>query len=76
MHRCIIVALMGLASLLAVAALAGCGTELETGYKPRVLGASDAERRAYYASPFTPEAQAAEKDRQEEMKSRRPDMGM
>lgn len=46
---------------LAVAALAagGCQSTLEDGYKPRALNASTAQRRAYYASPFTPEAAAA-----------------
>ena len=38
----------------------GCSEKLETGYEPRRLGASSAERRAYYASPYTPEAIAAE----------------
>ncbi|MDB5296818.1 MAG: hypothetical protein JWO31_2801 [Phycisphaerales bacterium] len=37
----------------------GCSGALETGYVPRPLGASPTERRGYYASPFTPEAQAA-----------------
>jgi hypothetical protein len=35
----------------------GCSPELETGYKPRPLSASEAERRAYYAERFSPEAQ-------------------
>ena len=39
--------------------LPGCSNALETGYVPRTLGATSAERRGYYASPFTPEATAA-----------------
>ena len=35
----------------------GCSSALETGYKPTPLGAPAAARRAYYANPFTPEAQ-------------------
>jgi hypothetical protein len=36
--------------------LLGCEPQLETGYKPHPLNATDADRRAYYAQPFTPEA--------------------
>jgi hypothetical protein len=39
-------------------ALSGCASELETGYKPKPLGVSSEERRAYYAPPFSPESQA------------------
>jgi hypothetical protein len=35
----------------------GCSTTLETGYKPTPLSAGSADRRAYYANPFSPEAQ-------------------
>ncbi len=45
---------------LAGAVAGGCSEKLETGYEPRRLDASSAERRAYYASPYTPEAIAAE----------------
>jgi hypothetical protein len=41
----------------------GCGDRLETGYKPRRLGDSELQRRAYYASPFSPEAQVPNSDR-------------
>ena len=41
-----------LASL--IIGLAGCSSALEDGYKPHRLGSSDAVRRSYYASPFTP----------------------
>jgi hypothetical protein len=54
---------------------AGCSNELETGYKPVSLGASSTQRRSYYASPFTPEAQAAGEDRDTEIDARRPRPG-
>jgi hypothetical protein len=53
----------------------GCRGELETGYKPRKLGASDTQRRGFYASPFTPEAQAARMERDQELDARRPRPG-
>jgi hypothetical protein len=54
----------------------GCSSgELETGYKPRKLGASEAERRAFYANPFTPEANAAAQDRESDLEARRPRPG-
>jgi hypothetical protein len=59
--------------LLAVAA--GCSNTLETGYKPVSLGASSSLRRSYYASPFTPEAQGANEDRDTELDARRPRPG-
>jgi hypothetical protein len=34
----------------------GCEPRLETGYIPRPLNSTDADRRAYYAQPFTPES--------------------
>ena len=64
MYKWLVIGLIGVA--------AGCGAELETGYKPHKLGVSDAERRAYYAAPFTPEAKAAAAEKQEELKARRP----
>ena len=48
-----------LTGLCAVAGSAGCSSKLETGYEPRQLGVSSAERKGYYASPYTPEAAAA-----------------
>lgn len=36
---------------------AGCSSELETGYKPKQLGVTDEERKAYYAPAFSPQAQ-------------------
>ena len=56
-------------------ALTGCDTGLVTGYEPRRLGDSPAARRAYYAGKFTPEARAAEQERAEELRNRRPVTG-
>jgi len=53
----------------------GCQSTLEDGYKPRKLGASDAVRRSYYASPFTPEAKVTSNDREQELDARRPHPG-
>lgn len=36
--------------------LAGCSSQLATGYQPRKLGASEAVRRTYYASPYSPQS--------------------
>ncbi len=36
--------------------LAGCEPQLETGYRPRALNSTEADRRAYYAPAFTPES--------------------
>jgi hypothetical protein len=61
--------------LLLLAAAAGCSSQLETGYKPTSLGASSSLRRSYYASPFTPEAQVSNEDRDSEIEARRPHPG-
>ena len=42
--------------LLVIMLAGGCDQPLETGYKPRRLNDSDADRRAYYAPEFTPES--------------------
>jgi hypothetical protein len=42
--------------LLAILLAGGCDEALETGYKPRRLNDSDADRKAYYAPEFTPES--------------------
>lgn len=55
--------------------IAGCDTKLVTGYEPRRLGASPAERRGYYAGEFTPEAREASQERDAELRSRRPTLG-
>ena len=52
--------------------VAGCSAKLETGYEPHKLGVSENVRRGYYATPFTPEANAASQDRESEIEARRP----
>ena len=61
--------------LATVGALVGCSNTLETGYKPRALGASPAMRRSYYASPFSAEARAPQLERDQEVEARRPKPG-
>jgi len=48
------------------AILGGCGgpQKLETGYQFTPLGASPAERRAFYAGPFSAEAREAQIERE------------
>lgn len=59
--------------LLALLALAGCrGNTLETGYVYTPLGASQVQRRAYYAGPFSDESRAAQAERQTDLENRRP----
>jgi hypothetical protein len=53
------------AMLLAGGGGLGCSEKLETGYVPRVLGASNEMRRGFYAQPFTPEAQRAKQYEQD-----------
>lgn len=55
-----------------IVVVAGCASELETGYKPRPLTSTDAQRRGYYADPFTPESRAAEAERRQQHEVRRP----
>ena len=57
-------------AVIAVFAVTGCTRKLETGYTPRKLSDTPAERRAYYAPRFTPEA-AAGTDREDELANRR-----
>jgi hypothetical protein len=68
---------MRVSMLMIVVLLSGCSSKLETGYKPRKLGASETERRGFYASPFTPEARAAstERGREDDLDARRPRPG-
>ena len=62
----------GIVAIIAVFA-AGCGSsKLETGYAPRPLNASDAERRAYYSGKYTKEAVRAEQEREADFRARRP----
>ena len=63
---------MGLASAAVWLAVGGCGPQLETGYKYRPLNATPTERRAYYASPFSPEKAAADQERKQQ---NRPSLG-
>ena len=42
--------------------IVGCGTTLEDGYKPKALGSTPEVRKSYYASPFTPQAEAGSHD--------------
>jgi hypothetical protein len=58
--------LLTLLCVLSLAGTTGCGSKLETGYEPRQLGVSSAERKGYYASPYTPEAAAAGRMQQNE----------
>ena len=50
------------ASLFIAFLAAGCGMELETGYKYRPLNATPVQRRGYYASPFSMEKAAADQE--------------
>jgi hypothetical protein len=66
---------LAISILLAMSALIGCENKLETGYAPKPLNASSTVRRGFYASPFTPEARAAELEREQEIEARRPRPG-
>ena len=55
-----------------VAFACGCSTKTETGYEPRKLGDSETVQRAYYATPFSPEARQADMDRDISFSNRRP----
>ena len=57
---------LGLLCGVVAAGSAGCSSKLETGYEPRQLGVSAAERKGYSASPYTPEAAAAGRAQQAE----------
>ena len=56
-------------------AISCSSTTLETGYHPRLLGAGDAERKAFYSAKYTRAAALAEqeKGRESEFRARRPD---
>lgn len=76
MRRTLSLLSVGLLALILLPAGAGCGSsKLETGYVPRKLGASPAVRRSFYASPFTPEEQAGQLEREQEFEARRPRPG-
>lgn len=62
--------------ILILLGLSGCGAStLETGYKPRALIDSPLLQRGYYASPFTPESQAQQMEKDQELQARRPRPG-
>ena len=64
---------MGRAILIGMLLLAGCSSnKLETGYVYTPLGDSPAQRRGYYADPFSPESRAAQKEMSSDIDSRRP----
>ena len=50
----------------------GCNTTMEDGYKPKPLNASPEAQRAHYATPFSDEADMANKARGDETGGRRP----
>jgi len=52
--------------------LLGCSNKTETGYEPRKLSDSETVQRGYYASPFSPERQAAQAEKAVEFSNRRP----
>jgi hypothetical protein len=58
--------------LLAGGLLAGCTEKTETGYEPRRLDMSDGDRRALYASPFSPESKAGEHEKQDQLETQAP----
>ena len=64
-------------ALLLAAGVGGCsrGNKLETGYTYRPLSVSPAEIRGFYAEKFTPEARAAQLEREQEFEARRPRPG-
>jgi hypothetical protein len=62
----------GLLLIFGLLLLAGCQSDLETGYKPKKLGVTDEERRAYYAAPFSPESAAAGEGKANITKARTP----
>ena len=68
-------ALSAAALAIAGATMAGCDTNLVTGYQPRRLGDSPAQRRAYYAGKYTPQSHAADQEKVDDMRSRRPVTG-
>jgi hypothetical protein len=61
---------------LVIVAAAGCSSKLDTGYEPVKLGTmTPAERRGLYAQDFSPEAQAAQADQQNDNKASGADVG-
>jgi hypothetical protein len=68
---------MAVAAVLGAALLVGgCGSSTtETGYEPRKLGLSEAQRKGLYAPQYSQEQAQAQAERQQEMRSRRPGLG-
>jgi hypothetical protein len=60
---------------LVLAVLAGCSSNLETGYEPRRLGSSETERRGYYAAPYSKEAREASQEQAQQSEARKPQSG-
>jgi hypothetical protein len=60
-------AILGLLGL-----LAACSDKTETGYDPHKLDMSDSQRRALYASPFSPEAKSTDHEKMDPMESHAP----
>src|SRR5689334_3482627 len=58
--------------LLASYCAMGCSNEMETGYKPHALNSSTTLRRGYYATPFSPEAEAANREKKAGQQANRP----
>ena len=59
--------------LCAALVLGGCGTATtETGYEPRKLGLSEAQRKGLYAPQYSQEQAQAQAEREQQMRSRRP----
>jgi hypothetical protein len=63
------------ALIASVPGLVGCTNKLETGYRPRTIGSNDAERRGYYAAPFSREAREARQRTDYDTDIRRPGSG-
>jgi hypothetical protein len=56
--------------------IGGCGSATtETGYEPRKLGLSEAQRKGLYAPQYSQEQARAQAEREQEMKARRPGLG-
>ena len=67
---------VSLVTLPLLSLLAGCGAaRLETGYQPRALGSTEDQRKGYYAGPFSPEAQAVQREGGDGAAPRRPGAG-
>jgi len=69
--------LLGAAVLLGAILAGGCGSSTtETGYEPRKLGLSEAQRKGLYAPKYSQEQARAQAEREQESKSRRPGLGL